>query len=534
MNGSAVGILRTRRQTRRWRRSVVAVTAVSIAATAAAMSGTGAATAAAPQAAGVRAAALSSTAGSSTAGSSTAGSSTAGSAAAPTQARPYSQPYTQRRLERMVLSAVRSAGFTNVVDGDQSFPYPRIAATPNVDVAVIQLDAAGRPQAAANVLLSRDYPRGTLAPIGRDLRSDGVRFRSWNLDRFDGANGFTWTSPPFTAADDVVAGREDAPIEFMEPYPASTFKLVVGYWVAHLVDTGVLDWDDSYAYDPGPNPPSLCSQGARTATIAQFLDTMLSASNNRDTCALLKRLHELDQVDAMNVGLIELGLPSLKVLGTDPATGGSWQVGKITVGAFDAAKLLLLIDGGPGTLFRRADGGRVTRSDLSERSRAVLRQALADQGFNEVLSTTNWCRHRLPAEFDLTRPYPTRGIPAATPQRWLDDDGRATVDGIPYPADTRPCNAAAEVTFAHKTGLTRNYGSDLGVVHSLPGAPRRDYIITIISNLGNRYTDRVMNQADADPQQGDCWTADFICYSESFARFGRAVDTGVTRITARN
>lgn len=116
----------------------------------------------------------------------------------------------QSRLERLVLSSLRSAGFTEVIDGNATFPYPQIAHTPNIDVGVIRLDKKGRPREAVNALMSRDYPRGVLAPIGKDLRSVGVRFRAWNLNRFDGANGFTWTTPPFTAADDVVAGRERA------------------------------------------------------------------------------------------------------------------------------------------------------------------------------------------------------------------------------------------------------------------------------------------------------------------------------------
>lgn len=195
---------------------------------------------------------------------------------------------------------------------------------------------------------------------------------------------------------------------------------------------------------------------------------MISESNNRDTCALIKRLHELNEIDAMNQGLKDLGLPSLQILGTDPATGGSWNVGKITTGAFDLAKLLTLIDGGKGTLFRTAGDRRVTREDLSDASRAVLKQALADQGFNEVLATTNWCGHKLPFGPDVE--YPARGIPTATPARWLDADGFATVDGIPYFQDTRPCNAAAQVVFSHKTGLTFNYGSDVGSSTNCPGS----------------------------------------------------------------
>lgn len=54
-------------------------------------------------------------------------------------------------------------------------------------------------------------------------------------------------------------------------------------------------------------------------------------------------------------------------------------------------------------------------------------------------------------------------------------------------------------------------------------------MITIITNLGDRYADPVMNQAPSDPQQSECWTGDFICYSEAFAKFGKAIDDGIGR-----
>ena len=40
----------------------------------------------------------------------------------------------------------------------------------------------------------------------------------------------------------------------------------------------------------------------------------------------------------------------------------------------------------------------------------------------------------------------------------------------------------------------------------------------------------MLNRASADPQQGDCWTADFICYSQAFSRFGKAIDDGMVRL----
>lgn len=60
-----------------------------------------------------------------------------------------------------------------------------------------------------------------------------------------------------------------------------------------------------------------------------------------------------------------------------------------------------------------------------------------------------------------------------------------------FGVDIRAANAQAEVNFAHKTGWTFNYGSDAGIVTSLPGKPFRHYVIAFIANLGNRYTDEV-------------------------------------------
>ena len=46
---------------------------------------------------------------------------------------------------------------------------------PNVDVAVIELDAAGNPVAAANVLFSRDYPDGKVVTLDDEPRPERRR-----------------------------------------------------------------------------------------------------------------------------------------------------------------------------------------------------------------------------------------------------------------------------------------------------------------------------------------------------------------------
>ena len=457
------------------------------------------------------------------------------------------------KLEAQLLQAVRDADFGQVVDFgpfEDVCPYASFCATPaqpvqhlpNVDVAIIELDSDGRATGAANVLLSRDYPNGVVAPVDRaggpagSFGVSSVRWRRWNIDRYNGgtfsqttgeqetAKGWT-DNPPMTGADDIIPGRETAPIEFMAPYPASLFKLIVAFRIMRLVDAGALKLKQRYTYDPSSDPlpeaartgeeemsdrpihgraprtaPRPTPRDAETRTIADWMDPMITVSDNWSTRALLKLLHDRDDFAAMHAELQNLGLGTLQVNGTFPSNGRNWQPGQIHMTSMDTARLLWLIEGGSGTLWTRPDGSPVRSSLLSTSSRTYLKSLLDDQGFHEVLSTSNFCGA------PNTRP----GIPALVPSRWVNADGTVTAGGYPYGRDVRPCQAAAEVVFGHKTGLTFNYAADAGIVRSLPGKPERRYVISFIANLGYRFVDPVFASATAypcyEPVGGICYT----------------------------
>ena len=440
-----------------------------------------------------------------------------------------------RHLEAALLEAVRAQHFEDVVDfgpvegacpGSSWCPSPaqRISHPPNIDLAVIALDRAGRPRAAAGVLLSRDYPGGVAVPVGDDLGTEAVRWRRWNPDRWNGgtfsdtdgsrASTVGWKDePPLTEEDDIVPGREEAPLEFMSPYPASTFKLLVAVHTLRLADRGTVALDRPYTYAPPDGP-------AMTRTTRELLDRMIAESDNDSARALLKQLHDLGEVDDLNSGLADLGLSTLQVQGTDPATGAKWGIGRVTMTALDTARLLLVVNGGPGVLWR-APEGKAVRADqvLSRDSRAILLGMLADQGWNDVLTTSNWCG----------RPYPAVGIPSLVADRWVDEEtGTVTVGGKDFGQDVRPCNDRAQVSFAHKTGFTYNYLSDAGIVRSF-GRPRGDYIVVMFSNLGYRYADT--RQADVSrPVCGDDPARDTgVGYTEKFAGRGRSIDAILRR-----
>ena len=397
---------------------------------------------------------------------------------------------------RRIVDAQR---FDEVVDAKTGRRAP---AVPNVDVAVVELDDAGRPVAAANTLLSQDHPHGVAVPVTRDLGAPGVRWTHWS-DAVWAAKGST---------DPILPGRGDAPLEQMAPYPASVFKLMVAFGVARLADRGGVTFEEVYDYRPRK---ATCPDGRKPGThpVAWWLDAMITYSSNTATCALLMLLHERGGVDPLNSTLRSLGLTTLRVVDTDPADGGGWSFAGLTMTALDTARLLLLFTEAPGTLWRTPKGDPVTIGVLSGPSRAVLRGRLEEQGLNQALSTANWCGQE----------YPAAGIPQRVPERWIDPvTGVVKVEDRVYGGDVRRCADEAQVEFAHKTGLVLSAGADAGIVTALPGAKPRRYVVAVFSNLGCAYVDFV------GAYGGQCR------YTQKLATLGAAVDALMTKTAGRS
>lgn len=427
------------------------------------------------------------------------------SGAAPSQAS--SSPTPNEQLASDVRGIVNTADFDEVVDfqyDNKTGPAPQVAHTPNVDVAVIELDGAGQPIAAANVLLSRDFPNGRVVDLDSNFAPTDIDWRAWDLARWDG----DWNAP-WPAGSKLVPGSSGD--KFMVPYPASTFKVLVAFHTLRLIEAGTIKPNETYDYRQRPGKSCLGNDKEFSATTRQLLNNMITYSSNTSTCALLKQLHQLGEVKKMNSRFAALGLPTLQVKGTDAGAGGSWTPGEISMTAIDTARLLLLVNGVDGVAWKTEDGRRIIADRvLGPDYQAWLRHLLGQQGFHEVLSTTNWCGAS----------YPVQGMPARVPDRWMDPaDGTVTVHGIAYGYDVRPCNEAAQVRFLHKTGLTENYGSDAGIVKSLPGEQPRQYIVTVFTNLGYRYSDA----SQADSPGKPCFTSG-VCYTEKFAMIGKAID----------
>ena len=366
---------------------------------------------------------------------------------------------------------------------------------PQINATVLELDRHGRVTGSATVLMSPQYPRGVVVPVDANLHTTGVRWRQW-----DDAG---WYVNRGQGTIDVLPGREDAPLDYMLPYPASVLKLMVAFGVLRLVDQGVVGLDDTYQYQPTAIS-SLCG-GASADTVRSYLDAALTQSSNNASCALIKLMWDHNAIDGLNQQFQDLGLETLRLVGTNPVNGGRWG-NSITMSSLDTAKLLAIVNGGRGTLWTAPNGQPVTKNVLSDSSRALFLAGLGQQGWNWMLSTTNYCG----------RDYPAAGIPQVVADRWIGADGTVTVAGNRFGQDVRPCNAKAQVTFAHKPGWVNNSGADAGIVRSLPGAAKRHYIISVFSNLGDQYRDpeRPPTPAGTVPVE----------YTQKFAQLGAAVD----------
>ena len=409
--------------------------------------------------------------------------------------------FDQRRsdwLAERLRSLVDQQRFADVVDVRTGVPP---TAVPNVDAALVELDAAGRPVAAANTLLDDEHPHGVAVPVGADLAATGVRWTHWSntlwAERATGSPGF--------------AGAANGPIEFMAPYPASVFKLMVAFGVVRLVDRGSVRLEADYGYEPGP---SGCPAGLASGRhpVSWWLDSMITYSDNHSACAMLHLLHDRGAVDSLNATFRWLGLSTLRIVDTS-SDGGGWSFDGLTMTGLDTARLLLLFTDAPGTLWRTPTGTPVTSALLTGSSRAVIRGLLAQQGLNQALSRANWCGQT----------YPPVGIPQRVAQRWVDPaTGAVSVHGRAFGGDIRPCNASAEVEFAHKTGLVPSAGADVGVVTALPGAPPRRYVVAVFSNLGCTLVD------SAAPTDGTCR------YTGKLATLGAGIDALMTYAAARS
>ena len=247
---------------------------------------------------------------------------------------------------------------------------------------------------------------------------------------------------------------------------------------------------------------------------------MITVSDNHATQALLKMLHDKNEIESLNRGFRELNLPTLQINQTDSQTGRNWNTAQINLTAWDIARLFWLIDGGADKYWNDASGKPIATNILSEASREFLKQTLSEQAFNNCLTTAN-----MPGAKNTRA-----GIPSRVYSHWINPaNGHVVIDGLDFGVDIREANAQAEVRFLHKSGWTFNYGSDAGIVISRPRKPFRHYVIAFVANLGYRYTDEVFAGRKTYPGLD---TDSPIFYTQKIPALGKAVDDALIKLSA--
>jgi hypothetical protein len=396
---------------------------------------------------------------------------------------------------------------------------------PNLDVSVIELDKSGKPVDFANVILSRDYPSGIAVPVTIQSGSFDVRYLKWDQERSDGGKfvdgnpnpiekkGWDY-NPPLSASEDLVPGRDNAPFTFMVPYPASSFKILVAFRLMRMVDLKFIDLETEITY----------SVTGETRTLANWMDPMITISDNYSTRALIQYLHRVNQIDSLNQELDRLGLGTLQLLGTRESDGHEWNPGKISMTSADTARLFLIIEGSQGLLWNAPDGSPVTSDLLSASSRKFLKTLLFNQGYNEALCTSNL--------FGASNVV--RGIPSLIAPRWINmTTGYVQVDDISYKCGHPLENQEfAQVKFLHKTGLTYNAGSNSGIVSSLKSSktPFRRYIISFFSNLGSRFVDSIYANRTKSPDEDPVCP---VAYTRQIPFLGARIDACISSYSAQ-
>ncbi len=423
---------------------------------------------------------------------------------------------THEQLGQAVLTAVQNQQFSLVPDYGQNQGQP-VQEMPSVDVAVIAFEEGCAP-AYTNVLLSRDFPQGHIAQI--DPQTLTVTGIEWKKDaRNSNGNSYLWDKGANWDTynlEDLLPGLTGQ--RYVVPYPASLLKLMTAVKIMQLVDQGQLQLNDPYT-----------DANNVTKSVQTWMDEMITISSNSATFAMIKLLHDRGEiiatvppnqanrpcpqqtqrteiVNTTNDLFASLGLNTLQMSRTRACDGSFFNDAGSGVGwhhmtAWDTARLLWLLDTAAPPPDWAVNGTPVNANFIGAASKNILvNQFLGQQGFHEVLSTTATCG--LPGRLP--------GIPADLPDRWIAPDGSVTIDGIPLSPDARPCDAVAEVMFAHKTGLTSNYGSNAGIVTGA-GSSTRHYIISFVSNLGSRYTNT-------------CETVG-ICYTQKIPSLGATIDS---------
>lgn len=510
------------------------------------------------------------------------------SSAAPAEPR---KCLDEKSLSDLLKNSVQKVDFANVVDLGPNFteePCPTtepackhgrasvgLSKFPQIDVSVIAFQkGCKKAVVGGNVFFSRDFPEGVIAQFDKTTGEvSNVRMQRWTQERFDEGRVIK-TAPffeqtphawkaPFPPEDLINPAGQNAATNFMSPYPASVFKILVLTRVLNfLEEKGPLDGQLSqkFTYDFGTPD----NNDDVTLTIREYLDAMIQWSGNKATAAMIQFLHKNGQivesevkdeagypaaaptVNTLNKLYADMGLPALQMNRTRSKDGlwgnrdtmylkNSSSISHISMPSWDVARFLWLMRTQRSTPvaerpnWKTANGRPVNPFMISEQVKKSFWNNLDNQLFHEVLSNTLHCNQSDGGGF---------GVPARLSQKWMDQDNlRLPVGSYPFvfAADElkgdykfsptiADCQKKAEVNFASKTGLTSVSGSQAGLVKGLSERGfKREYILVLNSSLGSRFTD--LERLDGE-RVIPCFDKT-QCYTKRINQLGALIDNSL-------
>lgn len=489
-------------------------------------------------------------------------------------------------LAQGLLAAVQSTGFAEVWDygplygtgcpSEQAACLSQVGQVgperfPQIDLSVAAFNPAGCAPAVAKatVVFDRAHPDGVIGHHDpRTLKLTDIRYRKWDEARFnsgrwrlsgEGAaaqaqlvpgSEVAW-SAPFPEGSRLGPEPDGAAVDFMSPWPASVFKLMVATRLLQALEAGKTADGQPLTLATEVELPtqaivSACPAEPRKLTLRQALETMLQWSGNCAAAGLIRFLHERQEiiqspsvdesgwplegprVTRVNELLASLGLETLQMNRT-VAQSGRWgnpndnydtrtaTVANNHMTSWDTVRLLWLLDDvseAQRPAWEVAPGQPVNAGFVGPQTKALLRELLRDSFSGTGLANTLNCGGRRlgdPPGVTGDGLWPEMGIPQRYPAKWLDGikvknpwgdhPYPNVVDGLspeaghsPHSLDVSPCQRAAEVEFLNKAGLTNVAGSSVGIVRGLEPEGqrqrlRRHYIVSFFSSLGTRFAD---------------------------------------------
>lgn len=504
----------------------------------------------------------------------------------------------EKTLAELLKSAVNRTDFENVVDLGPNFAESACPASepackhgrsaigkerfPQIDLAVIAFQPNCKNRVVGgNVLFSRDFPEGIAATFDKKSGAvSNIRLQRWTQERFDGgrtAKAAPYFEPtpnvwkaPFPPQDLINPEAAGAANNFMSPYPASIFKMLVHARVLkHLEEKGPLEKQltQKFTYDFGTADPA----DDVTFTVGEYLDAMIQWSGNKATAAMVQFLHKNGEivesdlkddagypaaqpsVNKLNDLFANLGLASLQMNRTRVKDGlwgnrdtmylkDSSSISHISMPSWDVARMLWVMRTNRKTplaerpSWNRQDGLSMNPFSISDEVKSAFWKNLDNQLFHEVLSNTLHCNQKDGGVF---------GIPARLPEKWMNAQQLRLPVGT-YPFAFAPdelkgdykfsnqiaeCQQKAEVKFASKTGLTSVSGSHAGLVKGLSERGfEREYIVVLNSSLGSRFTDTERLGAE---RVMPCFD-NTLCYTKRINQLGANIDSSLKEWLEQN